>query len=78
MSRLRCGVCSTVLESKHVHDFVRCGCSNRTFLDGGDDYIRCGGMDLTQLFVIRDDGTEYSITGLKQDAEKKEQEDDED
>ena len=27
------------MESKHVHDFVRCKCGE-SFLDGGDDYQR--------------------------------------
>ena len=27
------------MESKHLHDFVRCKCG-KSFLDGGDDYCR--------------------------------------
>jgi hypothetical protein len=30
------------MESKHRHDFVRCGCG-KSFLDGGNDYFRAGG-----------------------------------
>lgn len=42
MSKAMCGLCGDVIESKHRHDFVRCGCQE-SFLDGGDDYIRGGG-----------------------------------
>jgi hypothetical protein len=43
-----------MLESKHVHDFVSCGCSNSTFVDGGKDYLRYGGMDLRFIEVIEE------------------------
>lgn len=72
MGRVRCGVCDTTLESKHRHDFVGCGCSNRTFVDGGNDYLRYGGMDMTQIFVVRDDGEEYNISRMQQEQQKDE------
>lgn len=37
---VRCKKCLTVLESKHVHDFVSCPCG--VFTDGGKDYCRRG------------------------------------
>jgi len=39
MSRGQCVLCGDVVESKHRHDFVRCGCGE-SFLDGGDDSPR--------------------------------------
>jgi len=39
---VRCLKCNTVIESKHVHDFVWCECK-AIFTDGGSDYIRRGG-----------------------------------
>ncbi len=38
---IRCLKCNTVIESKHVHDFVRCPCK-ACFVDGGHDYLRRG------------------------------------
>lgn len=36
--------CGEILESTHVHDFVRCICG-RSFVDGGDVYSRVGYTD---------------------------------
>lgn len=47
MSKIKCLECNTILESTHVYDFIKCGCDNSTFLDGGTDYVRLGGKDLT-------------------------------
>lgn len=38
----RCRKCGTVIESKHVHDFVSCECG-AIFIDGGLEYMRYGG-----------------------------------
>lgn len=54
MGKILCTNCNTMLESKHVHDFVSCGCSNSTFVDGGKDYLRYGGMDLRFIEVIEE------------------------
>ena len=43
---VKCLVCNTVLESKHQHHFVECGCRNQSFVDGGLVYTRAGGVDL--------------------------------
>ena len=55
MGTVRCLVCGAVLTSKHRHDFVMCDCSNQTFIDGGNDYIRCGGKDPTKIEVLKMD-----------------------
>ena len=46
---VKCLVCNTILESKHRHDFVTCGCKNQTFNDGGLSYNRVGGKDLSLI-----------------------------
>ena len=46
VNSVRCLVCNTVLESKHQHHFVECGCKNQTFNDGGLAYTRVGAVDL--------------------------------
>jgi len=45
----KCLACGTILESKHAHDFVSCGCENGTFIDGGLSYARGGGKDLSLI-----------------------------
>lgn len=51
VKRLACG---KVLHSKHRHDFRMCRCDNETFVDGGLDYQRVGGKDLSKVAVYRD------------------------
>lgn len=46
VNSVRCLVCNTVLESKHRHHFLECGCKNQTFNDGGLSYSRVGAVDL--------------------------------
>ena len=38
-NRIRCNSCLDTIESKHVHDFVRCTC-NKVAVDGGKEYLR--------------------------------------
>ncbi len=44
-----CTECKTVLHSVHRHDYKLCGCSNETMVDGGQDYLRFGGLDLNKV-----------------------------
>ena len=53
-NRCRCTKCNTIIESTHVHDFVRCKCG-RIFTDGGTYYIRRGFKCPTDI----EDLTEY-------------------
>lgn len=46
---VKCLQCGVELVSKSRHDFVSCGCENRTFADGGSDYSRVGGKDLSKI-----------------------------
>lgn len=38
-NKVRCARCGTVIESKHRHDFVWCGCK-AIAVDGGREYLR--------------------------------------
>ena len=49
VNSVRCLVCNTVLESKHQHHFVECGCKNQTFNDGGLVYNRVGAVDFDKV-----------------------------
>ena len=44
-----CLECGEKLISRHRHDFQRCSCENKTYVDGGLDYIRVGGKDLNKI-----------------------------
>ena len=52
----RCTVCNSIIESKARHDFVQCTCG-RIFTDGGQDYIRRGFVDVTDI----EDLTEFAF-----------------
>lgn len=47
MSYAICLKCNEILQSRHRHDYVTCHCDNKTMLDGGDEYLRTGGMEMT-------------------------------
>ena len=60
-NKARCEKCKTTIESKHRHNFAQCACG-RCFVDGGNEYFRCG-YDIPENFTrINDDGTEESMT----------------
>ena len=52
MAKVKCLSCNTILESTWVHDFQMCDCGNKTFVDGGDEYVRVGGLDLSLIEMI--------------------------
>lgn len=43
-NRAKCLICGDVIESLHLHNFVRCSCGN-LFVDGGLDYARRGWLE---------------------------------
>ena len=52
MAKIKCLKCGKVIQSESVHDFVMCGCDNKTFIDGGDKYCRFGGLDMNLVELI--------------------------
>lgn len=57
--RIKCTKCGELIQSTFRHDFVRCSCG-ATFVDGGSDYLRCGGSaefnDNKDIVIYDDDG----------------------
>ncbi|MDP9011137.1 MAG: hypothetical protein M3O41_00510 [Pseudomonadota bacterium] len=59
---VKCLACGKVIESKHRHDYVTCGCPNSAMVDGGLAYERAGAMnwDLVEPLYEYADETESS------------------
>lgn len=51
-SYARCRQCGTVLQSLYGHDYKTCRCGNETMVDGGLEYGRYGGMDMSLVEKI--------------------------
>ena len=47
LNRIQCKGCGEVLTSYNRHDYKTCGCENETMIDGGTEYQRYGGKDLS-------------------------------
>ena len=47
-NRCKCSLCEDIIESKHRHDYISCGCGS-IFTDGGLTYVRRGGVDLDYI-----------------------------
>ena len=62
MAKIKCKICGDIIESTFRHDFKECKCG-ACFVDGGNDYFRCGGK-ASDIIVIRDDGTEVDMKEL--------------
>ncbi len=74
--KLQCLECGKIIESTSQHDFVSCGCSNETFVDGGKAYMRCGGKDLKKIKIlapIEDDEISLSIKEMQKIEESDEE-----
>lgn len=41
---IRVGCCGDIIQSKNVHDMVRCGCGNFS-IDGGSAYVKCSAAE---------------------------------
>jgi len=54
---VKCLVCNTILRSVKPHDFQKCKCPNETFVDSGVGYYRAGGIDPTQIEVIKEENS---------------------
>jgi hypothetical protein len=49
----RCALCNDIVHSTYRHDFVSCSCGE-IFVDGGNDYQRCGAKDFKNVLRITD------------------------
>jgi hypothetical protein len=48
-NRVKCLACGKIIESFDRHDYKTCGCPNDTMVDGGLEYERYGGVDMTLI-----------------------------
>lgn len=69
---VKCLECNEVLVSRHVHDYVTCGCPNDAMVDGGNEYSRYGAMDMDKIetkYIYADDDFEvvrkYAVRGSR-------------
>ncbi len=77
----QCLKCDDVIESKHVHQFVRCSCGE-IFVDGGKEYLRRGANSFDNLIDLSEYYTEedwkeveaYRLTFDYKEAKRKYQE----
>ncbi len=56
-SRVKWLHCGTIIESRHVHDFVFCKCKDRhkgISIDGGGEYMRMIGCHKSKFKVTRE------------------------
>ena len=49
LNRVQCKECGEILTSYYRHDYVKCSCPNETMTDGGQDYQRYGGQDMSKI-----------------------------
>ena len=47
LNRVQCKACNEILTSYYGHDYKTCSCPNETMVDGGNNYQRYGGVNLT-------------------------------
>ena len=50
---IQCLQCKMILVSFNRHDYKTCQCPNKTMIDGGTDYLRCGGMDMSKVQFLK-------------------------
>ena len=50
---LQCLQCKKILVSFDRHDYKTCGCPNDTMIDGGYDYLRYGGKDMSKIQILK-------------------------
>lgn len=67
-NKVKCLSCGQELESKYVHDFQMCNCPNQTFTDGGNEYHRRGGMDLSKIAIWHDGEYVSAVDEFKEAA----------
>jgi hypothetical protein len=48
---VKCLECGRVMHSINRHDYKTCGCPQKTMVDGGRDYLRCGGVSMAKVQV---------------------------
>ena len=57
---IRCNNCNEIIQSKYIHDFVKCKCG-QCAVDGGNMYPRRMGKDYTELSLDSDNTTHEQV-----------------
>ena len=57
--RLRCKICGDIIKSYYRHDFKFCSCGS-CYVDGGNDYFRCGYKNKEDVEFIKEKNDENS------------------
>lgn len=63
-NKIQCTVCSAIIESNSVHDYVVCPCGS-VAVDGGKNYLRRNGTTYVDLSVTTDEPFELQRSSFK-------------
>jgi len=53
-NKAQCKLCGEIIESKHIHHYVRCTCGEIS-VDGGKDYLRRGAKNLGNIIELSEE-----------------------
>lgn len=67
-SAVLCTQCDTILYSIARHHYHTCDCPNQTMVDGGKDYLRYGGMNMSKIMLVNLDLVTGEIVGKPKKA----------
>lgn len=59
MNKIKCLVCGEELESKALHDLVKCSCANKAYADGGDATQIVSAVDMTKILIWNEESKRY-------------------
>jgi len=66
--RAKCKLCSSIIQSKQIHDLVVCECGEIS-VDGGFDYFHASvKSDTNNLLIVDDEGNEIVPTRTKEET----------
>lgn len=68
-NRAKCKLCGDLIESLHQHDYVKCKCGE-IFVDGGNEYWRCGATDFKNFLRVDDEGNEKEVKFIEHPEDK--------
>jgi len=71
--KIKCKKCGDIIQSLYRHDYKSCKCGE-IFIDGGNDYLRCGANDLENIIDLDDNGNEIRHLDHFEKLEKEEKE----
>lgn len=60
VNAVKCSSCGDTIYSRARHDYRSCSCDS-IFIDGGFDYVRLGGVAVSELIQIEVDATKGEL-----------------